>query len=68
MDIYSVNKEHCVTSIMELALQCTYESPEERINTLDILARLQKIKVEFLREPSSTSLPLPFSGCVSYIF
>ncbi|KAG6743647.1 hypothetical protein POTOM_052348 [Populus tomentosa] len=50
-DGYSVNKEHCVTSIMELAMQCTYESPEERINTLDILARLQKIKVEFLREP-----------------
>jgi len=49
-DGHSLNKEHCVTSIMELALQCTKESPEERINMVEILARLKNIKGEFLTE------------------
>jgi interleukin-1 receptor-associated kinase 1 len=35
---------------MELALQCTNESPEERINMVEILARLKNIKGEFLTE------------------
>jgi len=46
-DDYS-NKEHCVTSIMELALQCSNESPEGRINMIEILARFKKIKEQFL--------------------
>ena len=49
-DGHSLNKEHCVTSIMELALQCANESPEERINMVEILARLKNIKGEFLTD------------------
>ncbi|CAK7339892.1 unnamed protein product [Dovyalis caffra] len=45
----SLKEKHCVTSIMELALQCTNESPQERINMVEILARLKKIKGEVLR-------------------
>ena len=49
-DGYSVKKEHCVTSIMELALQCVNESPGERMAMVEILARLKNIKAEFLRD------------------
>ncbi|XP_073261169.1 probable LRR receptor-like serine/threonine-protein kinase At3g47570 [Populus alba] len=49
-DGYSLKKEHCVTSIMELALQCVNESPEERMAMVEILARLKNIKAEFLRD------------------
>lgn len=49
-DGYSLKKEHCVTSIMELALQCVNESPEERMTMVEILPRLKNIKVEFLRD------------------
>ena len=40
-------KEKCVSSIMGLALECTAESPEERINMKDVVVRLNKIKVKF---------------------
>ncbi|KAG6743649.1 hypothetical protein POTOM_052350 [Populus tomentosa] len=40
-DGYS-NKEQCERSIMELALQCSNESPEERITMVEILARCHK--------------------------
>ncbi|KAL3585178.1 hypothetical protein D5086_012045 [Populus alba] len=49
-DGHSLNKEHRVTSVMELALQRANESPEERINMVEILARLKNIKGEFLTE------------------
>ncbi|KAF9664518.1 hypothetical protein SADUNF_Sadunf16G0027100 [Salix dunnii] len=49
-DGYSLKKEHCVTSIMELALQCVNESPEERMTMVEILPRLKNIKAEFLRD------------------
>ncbi|KAH7866247.1 hypothetical protein Vadar_017613 [Vaccinium darrowii] len=39
---------NCVSSIFELALNCTAESPENRINIKDALAFLQKIRLEFL--------------------
>ncbi|KAH0701356.1 hypothetical protein KY284_015571 [Solanum tuberosum] len=38
----------CVTSILELALNCTAESPNERLNMKDVLANIKKIKHEFL--------------------
>ncbi|WMV15818.1 hypothetical protein MTR67_009203 [Solanum verrucosum] len=42
-------KLHCVSSILELALNCTAESPYERPNMKDVLANINKIKQEFLR-------------------
>lgn len=53
---YSVNKENCVLSIMELALQCTHESAEDRISMIEILARLKRIKAEFLEQ---LEMPMP---------
>ncbi|GFZ19499.1 cysteine-rich RLK (RECEPTOR-like protein kinase) 37 [Actinidia rufa] len=44
---YSV-KVQCVSSIMELALNCSTVSPEERINMKDVLASLKKIRHTFL--------------------
>nr|XP_016477766.1 PREDICTED: probable LRR receptor-like serine/threonine-protein kinase At3g47570 [Nicotiana tabacum] len=43
-------KLHCVSSILELALNCTTESPNERLNMKDVLANIKKIKLEFLRK------------------
>ena len=40
-------KEHYMKSIMELAISCCAESPEERINIKDVVATLKKVKVEF---------------------
>ncbi|XP_059455101.1 probable LRR receptor-like serine/threonine-protein kinase At3g47570 [Corylus avellana] len=42
--------EDCISSIMELALGCCAESPEERVNTKDIAATLNKIKFKFLQD------------------
>ncbi|CAK9146335.1 unnamed protein product [Ilex paraguariensis] len=41
-------KVQCVSSIMELALKCSAEPPKERISTRDVVAALQKIKLQFL--------------------
>ncbi|RVW22771.1 Receptor kinase-like protein Xa21 [Vitis vinifera] len=41
-------KENCVLCIMALALECTAESPEERINMRDVVARLKKIRIKLL--------------------
>ncbi|KAL7205006.1 hypothetical protein ACSBR2_018014 [Camellia fascicularis] len=38
----------CVSSIMELALSCSAESSEERINMKDVLATLKKVKLWYL--------------------
>ncbi|XP_019196187.1 PREDICTED: receptor kinase-like protein Xa21 [Ipomoea nil] len=42
-------KLQCVSSILELALQCVMESPEMRLNMKDVVARLNRIKVQFLK-------------------
>ncbi|KAJ4844102.1 hypothetical protein Tsubulata_026761, partial [Turnera subulata] len=44
----AVNEEKCLVSVMELALQCTHELPEERLNMIEISARLRKIRTVFL--------------------
>ncbi|KAL7250506.1 hypothetical protein ACSBR1_012508 [Camellia fascicularis] len=38
----------CVSSIMELALSCSAESSEERMNMKDVLATLKKVKLWYL--------------------
>ncbi|KAK4728178.1 hypothetical protein R3W88_021166 [Solanum pinnatisectum] len=43
------SKERCFKSIMELALECTNDMPEERICMEDITLRLKKILTQFLQ-------------------
>ncbi|CAL5410093.1 unnamed protein product [Camellia sinensis] len=38
----------CVSSIMELALSCCVQSPEERINMKDVLTTLKKVRLLYL--------------------
>ncbi|KAL6206725.1 hypothetical protein ACLB2K_023972 [Fragaria x ananassa] len=48
-----VNKCECLSSVMRLALACSAESPEERVNMQDALATLNKIKIKFLEDATS---------------
>ncbi|KAG8378361.1 hypothetical protein BUALT_Bualt08G0129400 [Buddleja alternifolia] len=41
-------KKKCVSSVFGLAMECLAFSPEERINAVQIVAALQKIKTRFL--------------------
>ena len=40
----------CAISILQLALECSSESPEERINMKQVVAKLKKIKIKFLKD------------------
>ncbi|KAI5675479.1 hypothetical protein M9H77_06429 [Catharanthus roseus] len=46
----NTQQEICIFSVVELALDCSKESPEERPNMKDVLIRLQKIKSALLEE------------------
>ncbi|XP_059668868.1 probable LRR receptor-like serine/threonine-protein kinase At3g47570 [Cornus florida] len=39
--------KNCLSSLLELALECTTDLPEERVNMKNVLARLKKIKITF---------------------
>ncbi|KAH9778842.1 hypothetical protein WN944_014212 [Citrus x changshan-huyou] len=45
-------KMDCLLSIMDLALDCCMESPEQRIHMTDAAAELKKIRVKFLQQSS----------------
>ncbi|XP_021834220.1 probable LRR receptor-like serine/threonine-protein kinase At3g47570 [Prunus avium] len=45
-----VRKRDCLSSIMQLALACCAESPEERMNMKEAVATLNKIKMKFSRD------------------
>ncbi|PSS02999.1 Receptor-like protein kinase [Actinidia chinensis var. chinensis] len=47
-DEHFVIKEQCIKFIMELALSCCADSPEERVDLENIIVTLEKIKFEFL--------------------
>ncbi|MFQ6652269.1 hypothetical protein Gotur_024214 [Gossypium turneri] len=47
-DEYIVVKANCISSIMELALNCSAELPEERKDMKDVVAELKKIKQRLL--------------------
>ncbi|XP_044472208.1 probable LRR receptor-like serine/threonine-protein kinase At3g47570 [Mangifera indica] len=47
-------KVNCLSSIMNLALKCSMESPEQRINMKDALAKLKKIKLQFQQDVGGT--------------
>ncbi|KAK2980323.1 hypothetical protein RJ640_023738 [Escallonia rubra] len=40
-------KESCLSMIMEIALNCTADSPDDRINMKDVVGRLTKIRQRF---------------------
>ena len=40
----------CAISILQLALECSEEVPEERIDMKEVVAKLKKIKIKFLNE------------------
>ncbi|XP_021287639.1 putative receptor-like protein kinase At3g47110 [Herrania umbratica] len=46
----SLAANECVLSILQLALKCSTEVPEKRIDMKEVVARLKKIKVTFLQE------------------
>ncbi|KAH9753574.1 protein kinase domain-containing protein [Citrus sinensis] len=48
-DIHFVAKEQCVSCVFNLAMECTVESPEQRINAREIVAKLLKIRDSLLR-------------------
>ncbi|XP_059310935.1 probable LRR receptor-like serine/threonine-protein kinase At3g47570 [Lycium ferocissimum] len=41
-------KLHCASAVLDLALNCTTESPNERLNMKDVLKNIKNIKLEFL--------------------
>ena len=45
-----MSKRECLSSVMRLAIACSAESPEERINMQESLATLKKIKIKFLKD------------------
>ncbi|XVF78745.1 hypothetical protein PTKIN_Ptkin14bG0160400 [Pterospermum kingtungense] len=47
-DEYFIVKANCISSIMELALECSSESPEDRKDMKDVVTTLKKIKQSFL--------------------
>ncbi|XP_022734342.1 putative receptor-like protein kinase At3g47110 [Durio zibethinus] len=46
---YSATRD-CALSILQLALECSEEVPEERIDMKEVVAKLKKIKIKFLHE------------------
>ncbi|KDO38093.1 hypothetical protein CISIN_1g044428mg [Citrus sinensis] len=62
VDSNLVRREHsfsakmdCLLRIMNLALDCCMESPDERIHTTNAAAKLRKIKVQFLDDVAKTN-------------
>ncbi|KAM3362064.1 putative LRR receptor-like serine/threonine-protein kinase isoform X3 [Capsicum galapagoense] len=53
-DKKSMDKIDCVASILKVALDCSAESPEERITMKDVVGMLQKIKIRLLSCSAST--------------
>ena len=43
-------RRDCALSILQLALECSEEVPEERINMKEVVAKLKKIKLKFLHD------------------
>ena len=46
---YSATRD-CALSILQLALDCSEEVPEERINMKEVVAKLKKIELKFLHD------------------
>ncbi|XP_040369795.1 probable LRR receptor-like serine/threonine-protein kinase At3g47570 [Rosa chinensis] len=48
-----VSKRECLSSIMRLAVACSAESPEERINMQEAVAMLKTIKIKFSKHAAA---------------
>ncbi|KAM5577282.1 putative LRR receptor-like serine/threonine-protein kinase [Rosa sericea] len=48
-----VSKRDCLSSIMRLAIACSAESPEERINMQEAVAMLKTIKIKFSKDSAA---------------
>ncbi|XP_040365641.1 putative receptor-like protein kinase At3g47110 [Rosa chinensis] len=53
-----VSKRECLSSIMRLAVACSAESPEERINMQEALAILKTIKIKFSKNSAARGVVL----------
>ncbi|EOY13269.1 Leucine-rich repeat protein kinase family protein, putative [Theobroma cacao] len=42
--------KECASSVLQLALECLEELPEERIDMKNVVAKLKKIKIKFLKD------------------
>lgn len=40
----------CALSVSQLALECSEELPEQRIDTKEVVAKLKKVKIKFLND------------------
>ncbi|WCJ41934.1 Receptor kinase-like protein Xa21 [Euphorbia peplus] len=55
-NLISVSEQHylatadCISSIMNLALKCCVDLPEERISSKEVVSSLSKMKVKFLKD------------------
>lgn len=47
---YSIATSDCALSILQLAMECSEEVPEKRIGMKEVVAKLNKIKIKFLKE------------------
>jgi LRR receptor-like serine/threonine-protein kinase FLS2 len=47
---YFTAKLDCISSIMKMAMDCSTEAPDERINMRDVVTTLQNIKLKFLKD------------------
>lgn len=45
-----IAKATCISSVLELALECCTELPKDRRNMRNVVAILKKIKVQYLKE------------------
>ncbi|GLU13918.1 hypothetical protein SLE2022_305230 [Rubroshorea leprosula] len=53
-DEHFIAKANCVSSIMEVALNCCAEAPKVRRNMMDVVAMLKKIKNQYLMDIRET--------------
>ncbi|PRQ48725.1 putative protein kinase RLK-Pelle-LRR-XII-1 family [Rosa chinensis] len=53
-----VSKRECLSSIMRLAVACSAESPEERINMQEAVAMLKTIKIKFSKHAAAGGVVL----------
>lgn len=49
MMLFMNSLTHCLSSVMELALECSEDLPEERLSMIDVAIRLKKIKHQIVQ-------------------
>lgn len=50
VEVHYTAKINCISSVIELALDCSAESPSGRRNMVDVVAKLKKIKTRYLKD------------------